>query len=214
MRRVKNSGGHESWVWLEPLWHWPPLALSLMACTHRADREPAACTRPPTPGPADTLAKELRNLPPYLDSGVVISACPEPPRSCPPPPASPSVLKRERIYRQLFALGNASILALAQALTCSDRNLRLNAELAQGELAGPAWERNDHYRSKMDISAALPALMYALNDPDPRIRAYAEDDINAVDRMPPKPPRSASICWPTVTSQSARSHTSRWAISN
>jgi hypothetical protein len=41
------------------------------------------------------------------------------------------------IYRQLFALGNASVLALAQALTCSGRNLRLNAELALGELAPP-----------------------------------------------------------------------------
>ena len=121
-----------------------------------------------------------RNLPPYLDSGVVIRACPEPPRSCPSPPASPSALKRDRIYRQLFALGNASVLALAQALVCSDRNLRLNAELALGELARPPWEQNDHYRPKMDISAALPALIYALNDPDPRIRAYAEDDINVV----------------------------------
>jgi HEAT repeat protein len=156
------------------------LGLSLIACTQRTGVEPAACTHPANHGPADALVNELRNLPPYLDSGVVIRACPEPPRSCPPPPASPSALKRDRIYRQLFALGNASVLALAQALTCSDRNLRLNAELALGELAGPPWEQNDRYRPKMDISAALPALMYALNDPDPRIRAYAEDDINAV----------------------------------
>jgi HEAT repeat protein len=96
-------------------------------------------------------------------------------------PVSPSELKRRRIYRQLFKLGNASVLALAQALTCSaDRNLRLNAELALGELAGPPWEQNDHYRPKMDISAALLALMDALNDPDPGIRARAEEDINAV----------------------------------
>src|SRR5690348_16117148 len=156
------------------------LALSLIGCTQRTGGEPAACTHPAYHGPADALVKELRNLPPYLDSGVVIRACPEPPRSCPPPPASPSTLKRARIERQLFALGHASVFALAQALTCSDRNLRLNAELALGELAGPPWEQNDHDRPKMDISAALPALMYALNDPDPRIRAYAEDDITAV----------------------------------
>jgi hypothetical protein len=42
---------------------------------------------------------------------------PEPPRSCPPLPVSPSELKRQRIYQQLFALGNASVLALTQALT-------------------------------------------------------------------------------------------------
>jgi len=78
----------------------------------------------------------------------------------------------------LFTLGNASVLALAQALTCSDRNLRLNAELALGELAGPPSDKN--YRPKMDISAALPALMDALNDPDPGIRARAEEDIDAV----------------------------------
>jgi len=156
------------------------LAFSLVACTHRTDREPAACAHPATRGPADALVNELRDLPPYLDSGVVIRACPQPPGSCPPPPASSSALKRNRIYRQLFALGNASVLALAQALTCSDRNLRLNAELALGELAGPPWEQNDRYRPKMDISAALPALMDALNDPDPDIRARAEDDISAV----------------------------------
>jgi len=157
------------------------LAFSLIACTHRAAREPAACAHPATRGPAAALVNELRDLPPYLDSGgVVIRACPEPPRSCPPLPASPSALKRDRIYRQLFALGNASVVALAQALTCSDRSLRLNAELVLVELAGPPGEHNDHYRPKLDISAALPALMYALNDPDPRIRAYAEDDINAV----------------------------------
>lgn len=106
--------------------------------------------------------------------------CPEPPRPCPPPPASPSELKRHRIYRQLFALGNASVLALAQALTCSDRNLRLNAELALSELAGPPWDKSDHDRPRMDISAALPALIDALNDPDPDIRARAEEDIDAV----------------------------------
>ena len=156
------------------------LALSLLACSRQGGREAAACTRPANHGPADALVNELRNLPPHLDSGVVIRACPAPPRSCPPPPASASQLKRRRVYSQLFALANASVLALAQALTCSDRNLRLNAELALGELAGPPWEQYDHYRPKMNISAALPALMDALNDPDPRIRAYAEEDINAV----------------------------------
>lgn len=155
------------------------LALSLMACSRQAGREPAACTHPANHGPADALVNELHNLPSYLDSGFVIRACPAPP-SCPSPPASASELKRRRIYSQLLALGNASVLALAQALACSDRNLRLNAELAPGELAGPPWDHNDHYLPKMDISAAPPALMDALNDPDPRIRAYAEEDINAV----------------------------------
>lgn len=125
------------------------VASSVMACTHRAAQEPAACTHPADQGPADALVKQLGNLPPYLDSGVVLRLCPEPPRPCPSPPASPSALKRRRIYRQLFALGNSSVLALAQALTCADRNLRLNAELALGELAGPPWEQNDHYRPKM-----------------------------------------------------------------
>jgi HEAT repeats len=155
------------------------LVLSVAACTHRADPRPAACTHPADHGPADALVNELGNLPPYLDSGVVMRLCPEPPRSCPSPPASPPELKRSRIYRQLFALGNASVLALARALTCSDRNLRLNAEMALGELAGPPWDQNDP-RPKVDISAALPALIDALNDPDPGIRARAEEDIDAV----------------------------------
>lgn len=156
------------------------LVLSVSACMHRAHPRPAACTHPANHGPADALVNQLGNLPPYLDSGIVIRPCPEPPRTCPPLPASPSELKRQRIYRQLFTLGNASVLALAQALTCSDRNLRLNAELALGELAGPPWDQDDHYRPKMDISTALPALMEALNDPDPGIRARAEEDIDAV----------------------------------
>jgi hypothetical protein len=150
------------------------MALSLIACTHRADLEPAAGTHPADHGPADALVNQLGNLPPYIDPGPFERLCPEPPTPCPPVPTSPAELKRERIYRQLSALGNASILALAQALRCSDRNLRLNAELALGELAGPPWQQNDHYRPKMDVSAALPALMDALNDPDPRIRVYAE----------------------------------------
>lgn len=156
------------------------LVLCVAACTRRANPRPAACTHPTDHGPADALVNQLRNLPPYLESGIVMRLCPEPPQSCPPPPVSPSELERRRIYRQLFALGNASVLALAQALTCSDRNLRLNAELALGELAGPPWDQNDHYRRKMDISAALPALMDALNDPDPGIRARAEEDINVI----------------------------------
>lgn len=156
------------------------VASSVISCVHRSEQGPAVCTHPANPGPADALVNQLRNLPPYLDSGVVIRPCPEPPRSCPPLAASPSELERRRIYRQLFALGNASVLALARALACSDRNLRLNAALVLEELAGPPWEQNDPYHQKMDISAALPALMDALNDPDPDIRVRAEEDINAI----------------------------------
>ena len=135
----------------------------------------AACSHATPVTKADALVEQLRGLPPYINPGPFSMLCARQP--CPPFPVPPIELKRRRILRQLFALGNASVQALARALNSSDLNMKLNAELALQQLGFGWW---DGLKPKLDITSALPALMGILNDPNPKVRWSAEFDIAAI----------------------------------
>ena len=108
---------------------------------------------------ADTLVQQLRDLPTPL----------------PPPTDSKGVVKaeerrRRQLYDQIRHLGPEGVLALARGLHDHDVQLRKNAALAFDVLAGtwfdPSW-------SKLDIKAALPALIVALHDSDANVRGWS-----------------------------------------
>jgi HEAT repeat protein len=60
-----------------------------------------------------------------------------------------------------------------------DVEFRRNVALALGVLSGGWWSFGNE-RRKVDISAALPALIAALNDADSLVRAWAAQDIGNI----------------------------------
>jgi len=128
---------------------------------------------------ADALVQQLSGLPPAIDPGPGSWLCNPALTAC-SPPLLPAEAKRQRIYDQLFALGSAGLAALARALQSHDVSLRSNAALALGVLSGGSWITSDGAVSKIDISAALPALTIALRDPDIRTRGLAAQAVGDI----------------------------------
>lgn len=86
-------------------------------------------------------------------------------------------VRRQRVYEELHALGPASVQALAGALRDPDAGMRRNAAVALDVIGGGWW----HFRDggpKLDLRPALPALISALRDSDPRVRAWAAQDVS------------------------------------
>ena len=113
---------------------------------------------------ADILVQQLRDLPTPL------------------PPLTNSngeseERRRSQLYDQLRHLGPEGVLALSRGLHDDDVQLRKNAALALGILAGawfdPSW-------SKLDIKSALPALIVALQDSEPNVRAWSAQAIGEI----------------------------------
>jgi HEAT repeat protein len=129
---------------------------------------------------ADALVQRLSGLPAELPLGPFSRLCSPAPAPCPLPPLPPNEAKRQSIYDQLFGLGSASVPALARALGSQDVSLRRNAALALGVLGGGWWTSPNRAKAKVDISAALPALMIALQDPDSRTRGLAAQDLGDI----------------------------------
>jgi HEAT repeat protein len=92
------------------------------------------------------------------------------------PPLAALELRRQKIYDELHALGPASVPALARALRDPDADMRRDVAVALDVLAGGWWQFPDG-GSKLDIRPALPALVSALLDSDPGVRAWAAEDI-------------------------------------
>lgn len=119
-----------------------------------------------TPDDAHTLVRQLKSLPTPL---------PTSPRS--DGSISSAEEQRRRFYESLLQLGPDGVLALSRALSDDDVNLRKNAALALGVLAGgwyePSWP-------KLDIKAALPALVAALQDSDTNVRAWSAQAIGSI----------------------------------
>jgi HEAT repeat protein len=130
----------------------------------------------------DALVRQLRDLPSHLYAGPPEWLCASLP--CPRPPLPPEETKRLQIYDRLDRLGAAGVKALARGLRSSDVNLRLNVLLALGVLGG-GWSLREDGSGvpKIDISAALPALMRALGDSNPNIRASAAFDIGEMGNI-------------------------------
>ena len=126
---------------------------------------------------ADVLVTELRDLPPHLEAGPISVLCSDSdPSSCARRAPSATETKRRLIYDQLYALGIKGVPALARALTSSDVNLRRNVVLALDVLGGGSYFV-DRRPPRIDISAALPALVAALKDSDTTVRGWAAEDI-------------------------------------
>ena len=115
---------------------------------------------------SDRLVHELRDLPTPLPASV---------------PSNGAVATEERrrheLYGQIRRLGPTGVLALSRGLHDDDVQLRKNAALALNVLAGswfdPSW-------SKLDIKAALPTLIAALQDSEPNVRGWSAQAIGEI----------------------------------
>jgi hypothetical protein len=123
----------------------------------------------------DVLVQQLRDLPVPIPA-VARQRIPDEERM------------RRRIYEELLDWGSQSIAPLVAGLKDPDVRLRRNVALAFGVLGG-GWWPFECGPTKMDISPALPALVAALGDSDPSVRAWAAQAIggpgaNAADAVP------------------------------
>ena len=115
---------------------------------------------------SDILVQQLRDLPTPLppltnSSGIV----------------KPVEQRRRQLYDQIRQLGPEGVLALARALQDDDVQLRKNAALALTVLAGSWFNPSS---AKLDIKSALPALIEALRDSEPHVRAWSAQAIGEI----------------------------------
>jgi hypothetical protein len=121
---------------------------------------------------ADALVLQLRGLPAELYMGPMSRLCNPAPAPCSPSPLPPAEIKRQRIYSQLPALGSASVPALARGLQHADASVRSNAALALYVLSDGSLS-SDRIAPRVDILAALPALVKLLSSDDEGLRNSA-----------------------------------------
>jgi hypothetical protein len=142
----------------------------------------AVCAAPLERGKADThadaLVEQLRNLPPQIRPDPISVLCSSA-GPCSRPARPPEEAKRGQLYDELYELGPSAVPALARALQSPDVGLRRNAALAL-DVVGGGWWFHDRRPPKIDISAALPALIAALDDSDPNVRWAAASDIGYI----------------------------------
>jgi HEAT repeat protein len=124
---------------------------------------------------ADAVVGRLRELPlPMQASPRGLAST----KAAPPPlPALES--RRQRVYAELHALGQASVPALVRALRDPDPEMRRNVVVAMDVVGGGWWQFPDG-DSKLDLRPALPALLMALRDSDQGVRAWAAQDISDI----------------------------------
>lgn len=122
----------------------------------------------------DFLVQELRDLPGDL-----------PARACTPCNTVSRVTGAERrreIYDRLDALGSAAVPELARMLQSSlqrsDKDLTSTVLWILGSVSGPYADRDGKQHEGSDISAALPALILALDDPN--AQTWAAGTIGAI----------------------------------
>lgn len=127
---------------------------------------------------ADAVVAKLRELPlplrPFHDRVAATNAT-----KATPPPLPPLEARRQRVYEELHALGPASVPALARALRDPDPEMRRDVAVALDVVGGGWWHFPDG-ESKLDLRPALPALLTALGDADPGVRAWASQDISDI----------------------------------
>jgi HEAT repeat protein len=114
---------------------------------------------------ADAIVRELGNFEPAIRSFYV----------GPPPARIPAEERRRELYNELLELQASGVDALARGLDDAAVGVRQNASLALSVLSG-GWMLDE----KLDISAALPSLIRALDDSDELVRARSAHAIGAI----------------------------------
>lgn len=87
--------------------------------------------------------------------------------------------RRSELYSQLRQLGAEALPALGRGLTDPDMKLRKNVALALNALGGNWFDRS---KQRMDIRAALPVLIAALQDSEGDVRAWSAQAIGEIGR--------------------------------
>lgn len=152
-------------------------ALSLLITI--AGARPAFAAQPPfapaSSARAEAIVAELRDLP------LPLAAFPRgiAPGSGTQRPLPALERRRQKVYDDLHALGPASVPALARALGDADAGMRRNVVVALDVLGGGWWQFPGG-GARLDIRPGLPALVNALGDPDPDVRAWAARDIGDI----------------------------------
>jgi HEAT repeats/Carboxypeptidase regulatory-like domain len=90
---------------------------------------------------------------------------------------SANELRRREITQQLHQLGKEAVTALLLALGDPDVQLRRNAALVLGDLAGGF---SKEAQPKLDVREALPGLIQALADRDSYVRAWSAQVIGEI----------------------------------
>lgn len=123
---------------------------------------------------ADAVVAKLRDLPLPIQ---------RPPQGVPAtttPPLLPDLeARRQEVYDELHALGPVSVPALARALRDPDSEMRRDVAVALDVVGGDWWHFPDG-GPKLDLRPILPALLGALQDSDPGVRAWVAQDISDI----------------------------------
>jgi len=147
------------------------LGIATIALIHTVCAQPAIAAH----GRADTLVEKLRELPlPMRPFSSVVAST-----KTTPPPLPALEAKRQHVYAQLHALGQTSVPALARALRDPDPEMRRNVAVALDVVGGGWWLFPDG-DAKLDLRPVLPALLTALQDSDPGVRAWAARDVSDI----------------------------------
>jgi HEAT repeat protein len=136
------------------------------------DGASSVLARSPPPASAAAIVEQLRALP--LPRMLITGRGESNPRDKRRLPALE--IRRQRIYDELHAFGPRAVPALARALRDPDVHMRRNVAVALDVLGGGWWQFPSG-SSKIDLRPALAALVSALSDSDPMVRAWAAEDI-------------------------------------
>jgi hypothetical protein len=139
----------------------------------------SCCSQSPEEQHADAVVLELHGLPTEIYGGRGSFICAVGPSPCVPPPLPAAEVKRQRVYEELYGLGEVGVAALARGVKNGDASVRGHSVLALMVLNEGLW-RGGSNLPKSDIHAALPALIGALRDRNSRTRGLAAQTIGGL----------------------------------
>jgi HEAT repeat protein len=137
------------------------LVLAISACADNS-----AIIDSPAQREAASIVQQLRDFPPGLRATARSDGT-----------IDPLEQRRKELYERLRRLGDDALPALARGLSDPDVRIRRNVALALAVLAG-TWYRPSEPR--LNIRPCLPALIAALKDSDPSVRARAAHAIGEI----------------------------------
>jgi HEAT repeat protein len=141
----------------------PAIVLALAGTVGMA---PLAVLSSPVQDQSEKTVQQLRQLPTPLPAVARSNGT-----------IDPVERRRRALYHELRQLGSDALPALTRGLEDHDVQLRRNVALALNVLAGDWFDRP---QERMDIRAALPALIAALQDADGSVRAWSARAIGEI----------------------------------